>query len=529
MENMSTRQAEVLRKSLNRHYKEMALGDAADVKVLSESFAAMADAILKMDDEGWLPLNEAFAAASGGKGLSVEEVKKLTAYAEKQVKTNNLLGRGFRLRTNYVFGRGFEYVKMDGSKIAPRFQAIIDDPENQEVVFSETALKELNRVLYTSGNLLVIYNTRTKKFTRLTVDPQLSNYIAYDDDPSRVKYWRRVYYVRNDLTAGAKPEEVVEWIPVWQYKNGLKGKKLPATVNVGGGRTEKINQDCVIIDIRVNKDDGEVMGAPDCLAALPWAWAATEYLKDGSKLIKALATIAYHVKAKTVQAAEKAGARLQQNRVGGAAITGPDTEITQMPRVGSVDLYEGRPLQSAVALALDVSVAALTADTARGGSYASETALSQPEQLSAISRQKDFEEFFRKLFLAMGAEGVVINFARVDVDPIHRRIQSLNMVRDSGGINQEEYRNATLELLDITPTTNAMPEPDEFTWAKKAILPSFLNEDDELADINGVGGNDETGDKIGSSAPSQGNSGSAGSLDDNGNDARDSDRDGATL
>lgn len=514
------RQIEILRKNRERFMREAGLGAAADVKYLQESFAAMADAILKMEDEGWLPLNELFTDDTR-KGFTIDEIRKITKYAEKQTKANNLLGRGFRMRTNYVFGRGFAYVRKDGEKLPPRFQKIIEDPENQEVLFSETALKELNRILYTSGNLLMILNEKTNKFTRLTIEPQLSNYITYDDDPSRVKYWRRVYYVRNDLRPNAKPEEVVEWIPVWTYKNSLKGtgRKIPATLPVGGGKNENVNQECVILDLRVNKDDGEILGSPDCLSALPWAWAATEYLKDGSKLIKALATIAYHVKAKTVAAAERAGAKLQSNKVGSAAITGPDTEITQMPRVGSVDLYEGRPLQAAVASALDVSVAAITADTARGGSYASETALSQPEQLSAISRQKDFEGFFHKVFQALGSQDIVIDFARVDVDPIHRRLQSMGIARQYGGINQAEFRDASLELLDIKPTTTELPEPDEFTGSKYSTLSDVID-----------AGIDLQKDQAQADAVArQGNTGAVGSLDDNGNDARNSDRDGSTA
>lgn len=503
----------------------MGLGSAADVAYLQESFAAMADAILKMEDEGWLPLNQLFGERDSAKGFTLDEVRKITEYAEKQTKANNLLGRGFRMRTNYVFGRGYQFIRSSGEKVQPRFRAIIEDPDNQETVFGPAAMKQMNRVLYTSGNLFLIVDQKSSKVTRMPIS-QVKNYMTYDNDPTRVKYWRRVYFIQDDVsTPGAPPREVVEWIPVWQYKESLKRTKsrLPKSIPVGGGNNEPVNQDAVIVDLRVNMDDGEVMGAPDCLSALPWAWAATEYLKDGSKLIKSLATIAYHVKAKTLAAADRAGAKLQQGKVGGAAITGPDTEITQMPRVGSVDLYEGRPLQAAVASALDVSVAAITADTARGGSYASETALSQPEQLAAISRQNDFEGLFLKVFQALGATDMVMDFARVDVDPIHRRLQSMGIARQHGGINQEEFRAASLELLDIKPTTTEMPVPDEFVWAKKGILPSFLTDDEDAQAINGVSTDGDEG-VGGSAVPSQGNSGAVGSLDDAGNDARNSDR-----
>jgi len=514
---MTNRQAESLKKAINRHFKEAALGPAADVEVLAESFAAMADAILKMEDEGWSEIS-GLSHSTTEKGLSLEDVKKITEYAERQTKTNNLLGRGLRLKNNYTFGRGYRFIRPTGEEIQPRFQKIIDDPENQDVVFGEAAIKELNRVLYTSGNLLVIVNQKTKKITRMSVASQVANYIAYDDDPTRVKYWKRTYTRRNDLSPGAQPQVINEWIPTWQYKDA--NPNLPPTVNVGGTTTEPVNQECVIVDLRVNKDDGEIYGVPDCLSALPWAWAATEYLKDGSKLMKALATIAYHVKAKTLAAANSAGAKVQSGKIGSAAITGPDTEITQLPRAGAINLYEGRPLQAAVANALDVSVSALTSDSGTGGSYASESALSQPEQLAVLSRQSELKTFFGKLFRALGAQDIQIDFARVDIDPIHRRLQSLGLSRTLGGINQQEFRDASLELLDVAPTTTTLPKPDEFTGSKYSTLKKAVD-----AELDAQKNEPEQTDADGNPIPSQGNSGAVGSLDDNGNDARNSDRD----
>src|SRR5690606_15750940 len=107
-------------------------------------------------------------------------------------------------------------------------------------------------------------------------------------------------------------------------------------------------------------------------------------------------------------AANSAGAKVQSGKIGSAAITGPDTEITQLPRAGAINLYEGRPLQAAVANALDVSVSALTSDSGTGGSYASESALSQPEQLAVLSRQSELKTFFGKLFRALGAQDIQI-------------------------------------------------------------------------------------------------------------------------
>jgi hypothetical protein len=142
-------------------------------------------------------------------------------------------------------------------------------------------------------------------------------------------------------------------------------------------------------------------------------------------------------------------------------------------------MYTGRPLQANVAAALDVSVTALTADTGRGGSSAAEATLSLPETLAALSRQEDFNDFFRKVFAAMGLPGGHINYKKISVDPIHRQAQSAALLFTTGAISQEEYREIALELMDITGDTSTLPQPNEFTGAK-----AYLNVNEEIDSDN---------------------------------------------
>lgn len=463
------------------------LGDAAKVDFLLENYRQVTRSILAFEQgfDGWM---NGFVT---DKGFNLEEIKQITLYAEKQSKTNALLGRGLRLKNNHVFGRGYQFEfpaerRNANGKIPPRFQAIIDDPDNQEVLFSPTAMKKNNRVLFTSGNLFIIYNKQTKKFSRVSIDRGIDNYISYDDDPERIKYFLRSYDVQNDLNPlVGNTERIYEWIPVSTYAESV-GSRLPTRIG-----EYPVNRDLVIIDLRVNNDAGEVWGVPDVLSALSWAWASSEFAKDSSKLLKALATLAYQVKAKTQAAQSSAGAKMATGRVAGVAITGPDTEISQIPRANAVDMYTGRPLQANVAAALDVSVTALTADVGRGGSGSSESTLSLPETLAAISRQEDFNFFFRKIFSAMGLPGAHINYKKISVDPIHRQAQSAALLFTTGAISQEEYREIALELLDIVGNPLDVPQANEFTGAKayrdvNAIVDSG---DGEPADPNARQGN----------------------------------------
>lgn len=477
------------------------LGDAAKVDFLMENYRQVTRSILAFEQgfDGWMH------GIDMEKGFTLDEIKQITVYAEKQAKTNALLGRGLRLKNNHVFGRGYSFEfpeerRNASGKIPPRFQSIIDDPENQEVLFSPTAMKKNNRILFTSGNLFVIYNKRTRKFSRVTIDQGIENYIAYDDDPERIKYYLRGYNVQNDLDPNVRTgQRFHEWIPVSTYAEA-PGTRLPNQIG-----QYPVNRDCVIIDLRVNNDAGEVWGVPDVLSALSWAWAASEFAKDSSKLLKALATLAYQVKAKSQAAQSAAGAKMVTGRVAGVAITGPDTEITQIPRANAVDMYTGRPLQANVAAALDVSVTALTADTGRGGSSAAESTLSLPETLAAISRQEDFNFFFRKVFAAMGLAGAQINYKKIAVDPIHRQAQSAALLFTTGAINQSEYRAIALELMDIIGNPLDLPEANEFTGAKP-----YENVNEDI--------NADTSDPN----ARQGNSGNVGSITDD-NELRSSD------
>lgn len=509
MTSPSARRVMALRETMSEKLATATV-DGMKVEVLQESFNAVVSDLMRFEgDDEWISITGGLQAEE--KGFSLADLRRLIPYAEKQTKIlGDLLGRGLRLKNNHVFGRGFSFERGEGDlKVQPRFQAIIDDPDNREAVFSPTAMKALNRIFFTAGNLIVRYDKSEKKFSKLSIDLNVENYISDERDQSKLKYILHVWEERNDLST-ERTNTKREWVPVSTYTRPRGG--FPATIKVGN-EDVPVARNSVVIVQRINRDNGDVWGVPDCFSAIAPAVVYADYVKSGAKLQHALAAISFVVKAKTQAAAKAAGAKLQNGRVGSAAITGPETEIQSMPRAGQVNLYEGRPLAARVASALDVSVTGITSDTGTGGSYASENALSAPEQMSALSRQEDFSNFFAEVFRVMGAEDLVVNFARTDSDPIHRSMQSLGLARTLGGISQAEYRARSLELLDVKALSDKLPEPDEFTGSKASTLASDLNDDPDA-------------DNRASSDPiaSQGNSGAVGSLDDS-NSARDSDRD----
>jgi len=495
-------------------------GEGFQVEVLREQFAHVVQDLMRFEDEGWLKLwGDADKAV---KGFTLEDVRKVTVYLEKQTKIlGDLLGRGLRLKNNHAFGRGFNYevITPDGKseKLKPRHRAIMENPHNWETVFSPTAIKELNRIIYTSGNIILMYDEKEKSFERLAIDVDISDYISDSRFPTRIKYYLRTWTERNDLRSssgeGNAAQVKYEWVPTSSYV-ATNPRTRPKTISYMS-KAIPVNWDAVIIDRRYNRDNGETWGVPDAFSAAAPAHIYATYMKDGAMLQHALSAIAFVVKAKTETAGRTAGAKLQRDKAGQAAITGPETEIQSMPRAGSVNLYEGRPLVARVAAALDVSTTGLTSDPGPGGSYASENALSAPEQMAALSRQEDFANLFAEIFRVIKAEGARINFKRLDTDPVHRQLQSLGLARTMGFIHQAEGRERTLELLDIEPTSTALPKPDEFTGSKYSTLKAQV-------DAGLVNAADAAANSSDDPNASQGNSGAVGSLDD-ANSARDDD------
>lgn len=491
------------------------VGDGAKVEILKESFNQIVADLIRLEDEGWTNLTDFNDETK--KGLSLKDAQEVTKYLERQTKIlGDLLGRGLRLKNNHVFGRGFSYER-EGGKIQPRFKAIIEDPHNWEEVFSPTACKAINRIFFTSGNLILLYDRTERQFHKLAIDLDIDGIVSDEKYPGKIKYYLRKWKVEDTLNG--VEEEYKEFVPTSTYD--ATNPKYPATIKVGNERV-KVNRNAVIIDRRLNRDNGETWGVPDSFSAAAPAVVYASYVRDAAMVQHALAAISFVVKAKTQAGAKTAGAKIQSGRVGQAAITGPETEIQAMPRAGTVNMYEGRPLVARVASALDVSVTGITSDTGTGGSYASENALSAPEQMSALSRQEDFVNLFAEIFRVIGATDMSINFKRLDVDPVHRQMQSLGLARTLGFIHQAEGRERSLELLDIDPISDAMPEPDEFTGSKYSTLAEQIDREMTAADKAAKAAADA---KAASNAlPSQGNSGAVGSLDQSGNDARNSDK-----
>lgn len=443
-----------------------------DNPILAENYQAAAAALLslRMEDNGWAPINR----LEKEDGFDLAALKDIANHAEFQSEGNPLLKRGFTLRRDNVWGRG---VSFQGTKLSERIQTIVDKPVNQKVLFTEGAYEKNERSAFIAGNLLMAYRISTETFFPLILS-EISNYASNPDLKTDVYYYQRTYTKINESTNQPEPEPTVEWYPVlerWEERS-----KRPLLKSIANS---PVVDDIVVIDFKVNTSSEHVWGVPDCLPAMPYAWAHAEYIRDASKLLKALSTIAWKVVAKskgnTVNAAAKMAAPKQQ---GSTALMTEGTDLVSMPKAGQVDMTDGNTIAAYVASALEVSLVALLSDpSAASGSYGAAATLDGPSANSARARQKLWEDFYKRVFRVLGApKGVTVNFPKIQEDPIYRTAQTLQIGMAYGAIHADEFRAAYLEATDVVPLhpIDEIPEPSPFSAAAQFSAEALAKEEE---------------------------------------------------
>lgn len=399
---------------------------------LAESYAAMARATLEFDNEGWKPIN-----TLTDEGIKLSEVQTIAKQARKQMQSNSLLKRGAALRASYVFGRGFK-MSSNGETLKPRFTSLIDDAVNQMVLFSEEACKKNEKTLFTDGNFFVIYDTALSQFARVPFN-EIQGFATSPNNNEVVTYILREY--SRPKNVGSTDVEIVKvWYPTDYAKKGAYASSIE------GIRVDKTK---VIFHRKENDNTGSVWGVPDCLPAMPWAWSYSEYLKDGSIMLKALSSIAWQVKSKTSKGVANAAAKVANNRQVAATVTsGADVELSALPRNNAVDLGTGEPLAAMAATAMEVSVDALLSGAGLTGGGGSQV-LDQSTLNAAYGRQGNWEAFFVRVLRFLGVQNPGVKFNAIIVDPSYRNIQSLATAWQTGLFDAEVMQAAFAEQVGI--------------------------------------------------------------------------------
>jgi hypothetical protein len=446
---------------------------ANENEMLKESYQSMAQAVLAFDDAGW---NEVSAAALED-GFQLQDLKDASKRIRELTEGNPLLKRGAALRTSYVFGKGLSF-----GELQPRYKRFIDDAVNQDVLFSPEAQAINERSHFTDGQFFLLANVSTKQFQRVPFS-EISAVVTNPDNPEELWYVRRTWTRKGQSLAGQGTQDVQlnVWYPVDTYKPA-NGRYVARIAEY------PVDAKFVMFPSRVNRRSGRTFGTPDALPAVPWAHAYNEFLKDGSRMLKALSMFAWQLKSKTKTGVQNAAAAIASpGSAGSTAVLGADMELSSMPRAGSVDLTDGRPLGSMVASALEVSVVALLSDPGSSGAYGTAQTLDVPTLKAMEARQHIWTSFYKRVMEFLGIRDAQVNWPKIESEPSQRLMQALALAHETGAIWDDEYREAVIETLDV-PRLHVGPPP-------------------------AAGSQD-----AGSAVPAQGNSGAVGSMQDNAND-----------
>jgi hypothetical protein len=436
---------------------------ANQVEILEE---ALGDglAALRREDLGWTRVGGDSADLLTRSELIELHKVCLVAYVKAP-----LIGRGVRIRKNYVWGSGLEIAARDASEegdahpVNDLLQALLDSDEWKRTLGSAQAREEREVNLHTAGEffLLAVHVDRGLVRPRLVPAAQVTDFIHNPDDPNDVWLYKRTWTTRRtDLRFPgadrrvATPQTVTQttWHPTLTYSRSLPLRQRVDLIGADPVRWDQPIQHCA-----VNSVGQAPWGIPTLYAAIDWDRAYAEYLSGWAGLMKALARFAFKATAPAKHTAKVANAlRRGQSTdpitgtptdpVGATALMTPDANLAPMHSSGAtIDSGSGKPLAGMVAAALDVPITMLLADPGITGARATAETLDKPLEETTKASRELWTDWLKAFFdhviavavedgaLPADADGTVdVAFPPITDMPLSDRLDALQRALDAG-------------------------------------------------------------------------------------------------
>lgn len=464
-----------------------------DNEVLRESIAEVR-AMMGYEDLGW-QLIAGIAAGDRLEGLEIDEVQSIAEKIAPRVAAGAMPKRAVDLHSGFVFGRGF-YIegteKPKGAGTPKAIRKFFVDRANQESVFSDTAHEELQKARFITGNVLVACNTKTKKVDRIPFN-QIIGVKVDPEFPEKVIAWQRKWDTQDGSANSVKT--------LWYYTSRFQGiRKKTFTKN---SQTVKVAEDTTIVDLRVNRQVGHVLGIPDGLAGLAWSEAYGQIMQYGQVVNESLAKILFKVTNKTRQGVQSTGVKVSNfGDHGGTASMVEGQDLTAVSTAGrGYDFSQARPVAAMAAAAWNVSNMDLLNDSAAAGSsYGSAQALVGGNRNAMLLMQKEWADFYKDLFDVMGYGRPTIMFEPFESPDKYREIQAITLAAPT--LSDEEYRRASLDALDIVGDASEIPETLKMRNQPEQTAAQQASPDQGQSNGTGGGGqgaNDQRSDTVSSS------------------------------
>lgn len=405
---------------------------------------SMTEVQLAIDDIGWQPLG---GQAEGIHEIPLIKMKRLSELCRALVTVNPLVKNGVGVRTSWIWGDGVK-IKVTSSTLGRKRTNNTELPKSLNRVFGTTqAQMELERSLAADGQLFFLVDRRTRNVQRLPFW-QITGAVTQNGDSETVLYFKRTWDDSEiDLDTGVTEGAMTErWYPSSQ----LEGTPSETVMQV------PVDARRVIVHVPVNRMTGWRWGVPDVFPAIFWSKAYKEFLENCATLTKAYARFAWKVTSASGKGTGRVASQLAQapardpltgkpQQVGASAVLGAGQDMTAIQRSTGVNFNEGRPLAAMVAASLGVPLQMLTTDPGDGSRSTAET-LDEPTIMSMRGRQQLMDDAIKEIASVLRLN-ITIEWPEIDAEPVHRRIQAIDMAGRSGVIFPKEWRSLILEAL----------------------------------------------------------------------------------
>lgn len=412
--------------------------------LLSDLKESMTDVQLAIDDIGWQPLG---GQAEGIHEIPLLKIKRLSELCRALTTVNPLVKNGVGIRTSWIWGDGVKISVSSSTRGRPR-SSDTELPKSLRRVFGTTqAQMELERSLAADGQLFFLCDPRTRTVQRLPFW-QITGAVTENGDSETVLYYKRTWDDSEiDLDTGVTEGAMTE---MWYPSSELEGQPSERVMHVPVDTRRRI------VHIPVNRMTGWRWGIPDVFPCIFWSKAYKEFLENCATLTKAYARFAWKVTSQsgrgTGRVASQLAAAPQRDpmtgkplQVGASAVLGAGQDLTAIQRSTGVNFGEGRPLAAMVAAGLGVPLPMLTTDPGDGSRSTAET-LDEPTILSMRARQNLMDDAIKEICRVL-RYNVVIEWPEIDAEPVHRRIQAIDMAGRSGTVFPKEWRAMLFEAL----------------------------------------------------------------------------------
>ncbi|MEV6036022.1 hypothetical protein AB0L65_33045 [Nonomuraea sp. NPDC052116] len=431
---------------------EMAEAVRAERQMVAHLQESLADLEHRMYEPGWQKLT-----AYAEREFTREGLQQITAVCRIMTIKSPLLRRGLSLRTGYVWGQGVQISARatgeQGQDVNSVVQAFLDDPGNRRTFSGDQAHEELERALFSDGNVFFALFTspRTGRVQVRTLPwDEITDVICNPEDRSEPWFYRREWWQDRRTETGVIQERHVAYYPALGYRPALRPRRLTFPMYGDSGLADVI-WDAPVYHVRANSQLGWKFGIPDSYAAIDWAQAYKSFLEDWATLIKALSRFAWRLTSKGSKQAQ-ARAKMatapttdrfsgEPQRAGATALMTPDMALEAIPKSGAtIDSESGRPLAAMVAAALDVPVTMLLGDPGTTGARATAETLDTPTERSMELRRSVWGEAWRQIL-----DYVIDQAAKAPSGPLKGKVS-----RDDDGLEVVDLAQDTDRTVDIS-------------------------------------------------------------------------------